>query len=208
MTDVSGIPPRRSTVVAQYAHNSALFLDRDGVINVDRGYVYQIDQFEFIPGIFELARFWTNEVRGQIVVVRNQSGIGRGYFDESAYAKLTRWMCDRFNAEHTAIARVYHCPYHPVHGVGTYRCDHPWRKPNPGMILRASSELGLDLARSAILGDSMKDIEAGAAAGVGLRILLGSRGAERRTDAPSHEIVADLVEALGLLRSRFPPRRG
>jgi histidinol phosphatase-like enzyme len=92
MTDVSRIPPRRSAVVAQYTHGSALFLDRDGVINVDRGYVYQIDQFEFLPGIFELARFWTNEVRGQIVVVSNQSGIGRGYFDESAYAKLTRWI--------------------------------------------------------------------------------------------------------------------
>ena len=78
MTGVSGIPPRRSTVVAQYAHNSSLFLDRDGVINVDRGYVYQIDQFEFIPGIFELARFWTNEVRGQIVVVSNLAALSLG----------------------------------------------------------------------------------------------------------------------------------
>src|SRR6266487_4464988 len=77
---------------------SALFLDRDGVINVDHGYVHCAEQFEFIPGIFELARFWVNEVRRPIVVVTNQAGIGRGYFNEEAYADLTRWMCARFEA--------------------------------------------------------------------------------------------------------------
>jgi hypothetical protein len=74
---------------------SALFLDRDGVINVDRGYVHRPDQFEFVPGIFPLARFWADELRRPIVVVSNQSGIGRGYFDEKAHADLTRWMCNR-----------------------------------------------------------------------------------------------------------------
>src|SRR5215467_52487 len=98
-------------------HKSALFLDRDGVINVDRGYVHRPEQFEFVPGIFELARFWTNDLRRPIVVVTNQSGIGRGYFDENTYAELTRWMCDRFAAEGTSITRVYHCPYHPLDGI-------------------------------------------------------------------------------------------
>jgi D-glycero-D-manno-heptose 1,7-bisphosphate phosphatase len=186
-------------------HRGALFLDRDGVINVDRGYVYRHDQFEFVRGIFALARFWTNEVRRPIVVVTNQSGIGRGHFDEGAYADLTRWMCDRFAAERTAIARVYHCPFHPLHGIGDYRCDHPWRKPNPGMILQATSDLGLDLARSAILGDKMSDVEAGAAAGVGLRILVGRRTAGDGEEARSYEVVADLEEGLALLRSRFAP---
>ena len=133
-------------------HNSALFLDRDGVINVDHGYIHRSDQFEFVPGIFELARFWTNEVRRPIVVVTNQSGIGRGYFDENAYADLTRWMCERFEAERTAITRVYHCPYHPLDGIGEYRRDHAWRKPEPGMLLQAASDLGLDPAHCAILG--------------------------------------------------------
>jgi len=184
-------------------HSSALFLDRDGVINVDRGYIHRPDQFEFVPGIFELARFWTNELRRLIVVVTNQSGIGRGYFDECAYEDLTRWMCDRFEAEHTAIARVYHCPYHPLYGVGEYRRDHPWRKPNPGMILRAVSDLGLDPAQSVILGDKMSDIEAGAAAGIGLRILVASHDGKESEGAPPHEVVANLSEALVLLRSRF-----
>jgi len=184
-------------------HRSALFFERDGVINVDRGYIHRPDQFEFVPGIFELGRFWTNELRRLIVVVSNQSGIGRGYFDEWAYEDLTRWMCDRFEAEHTAIARVYHCPYHPLYGVGEYRRDHPWRKPNPGMILRAVSDLGLDPAQSAILGDKMSDIEAGAAAGIGLRILVASHDAKESEGAPPHEVVANLSEALVLLRSRF-----
>jgi D-glycero-D-manno-heptose 1,7-bisphosphate phosphatase len=182
---------------------SALFLDRDGVINVDRGFIHRSDQFEFVPGIFELARFWTNELRRRIVVITNQSGIGRGHFDECAYQDLTRWMCERFEAEHTAIARVYHCPYHPLHGIGQYRRDHPWRKPNPGMILRAVSDLGLDPVLSAILGDKMSDIEAGAAAGIGLRILVASHDAKESEGAPPHEVVANLSEALVLLRSRF-----
>jgi D-glycero-D-manno-heptose 1,7-bisphosphate phosphatase len=184
-------------------HISALFLDRDGVINVDHGYVHRPDQFEFVPGIFELARFWTHELRRPIIVVTNQSGIGRGYFDESAYVDLTHWMCDRFEAEGAAIARVYHCPYHPQHGVGEYRRDHPWRKPNPGMILQAAADLGLDLAHSAIMGDTMSDIEAGAAAGIGLRVLLGSRPSRVGEGAPTHEVVADLAQALVLLRSHF-----
>jgi HAD superfamily hydrolase (TIGR01662 family) len=112
--------PGQHLKTAGLVHNSALFLDRDGVINVDGGYVHRPDQFEFVPGIFELARFWTNELRRPIVVVTNQSGIGRGYFDENAFANLTRWMCDRFAAERTAIVRVYHCPYHPVDGIGEY----------------------------------------------------------------------------------------
>ena len=112
-------------------------------------------------------------------------------------------MCNRFEAEHAAIARVYHCPYHPLHGVGEYRRDHPWRKPNPGMILQAVSDLSLDPAESVIVGDKMSDIEAGAAAAIGLRILVASRHAKVGEGAPSHEVVADLGEALALLRCRF-----
>ena len=185
--------------------DSALFLDRDGVINVDHGYVHRPDQVEFVPGIFDLARFWAKELCRPIVVVTNQSGIGRGYFDESAYADLTRWMCDRFAAEGAAIRRVYHCPYHPVHGIGAYRADHPWRKPNPGMILQAAADLDLDLGRSVILGDELSDIAAGAAAGIGLRILVGASDLRPGDDAPSHRSVADLAAALALLRAHFAP---
>jgi D-glycero-D-manno-heptose 1,7-bisphosphate phosphatase len=182
----------------------ALFIDRDGVINVDHGYVHRIEQFEFIPGIFELARFVTGELRWPIVVATNQSGIGRGYFDETAYDALTRWMCERFRTEGAPLTRVYHCPYHPQHGIGAYKADHPWRKPRPGMFLQAASDFDINLADSVLIGDKMSDIEAAAAAGIRLRIRLARPesgylpgGAEQ---TPSHTVVADLDAALGLLR--------
>jgi D-glycero-D-manno-heptose 1,7-bisphosphate phosphatase len=179
----------------------ALFLDRDGVINVDHGYVHRVDRFEFVPGIFDLVRFWATELEQPVVVATNQSGIGRGYFDERTYADLTRWMCERFAAEHAPIARVYHCPYHPQHGIGEYRRDHPWRKPNPGMFLQAASDLDLDLAQSALVGDRMSDIAAAVAAGIGLRILLRSDAHGAGEDAACHA-VDDLAQALALLRLR------
>jgi D-glycero-D-manno-heptose 1,7-bisphosphate phosphatase len=106
--------------------------------------------------------------------------------------------------QRAAIARVYHCPYHPLHGIGEYRREHPWRKPNPGMILQAIFDFKLDPARCAIVGDQMSDVEAGAAAGLGLRILVASRPCQNGGQRfPPHEVVADLSEALALLRSRF-----
>ena len=183
---------------------SALFLDRDGIINVDHGYVHRLEQFEFVPGIFELARFWTSERRRPIIVASNQSGIGRGYFGEDAYAQLTAWMCDRFAAEGAPIARVYHCPYHPLEGVGRYRQDHPWRKPNPGMLLQAAADFDLDLSCCVIIGDKMSDVEAGAAAGIGLKILVGRHNLALSANPSGYELAADLGEALALLRSHFP----
>jgi D-glycero-D-manno-heptose 1,7-bisphosphate phosphatase len=181
---------------------AALFLDRDGVINVDHGYAHRIERFDFLAGIFELARFWTNEMRGPLVVVTNQSGIGRGYFNERAHYDLTQWMCARFEVEASKIAAVYHCPFHPVHGIGPYRRDHPWRKPNPGMFLQAGRDLGLDLPRSVLIGDRMADMEAGAAAGLGLLVLIGPRASGDAPGSPSHIPVPDLAAALALLRRR------
>jgi D-glycero-D-manno-heptose 1,7-bisphosphate phosphatase len=178
----------------------ALFIDRDGVINVDHGYVHRIDQFEFVPGIFGLARFVTGELRWPLIVITNQSGIGRGYFDEAAYEALTQWMCERFRKEGAPLTRVYHCPYHPQHGIGAYKADHPWRKPHPGMLLQAASDFGIDLADSVLIGDRMSDIEAAAAAGVRFRIRLGGQGTEAEAQTPSHTVVTDLEAALALLR--------
>jgi D-glycero-D-manno-heptose 1,7-bisphosphate phosphatase len=205
---------------ARPARTGALFLDRDGVINVDRGYVHRIEDIELLPGILELARFWTGELRGPIVVVTNQSGIGRGLYDERAYEALTQWLCTRFTAAGSGIARVYHCPFHPEHGIGEYRREHSWRKPRPGMILQAAADLDLDLAASVLVGDRESDIAAAAAAGVGLRILLmppgsgpaaapyGNAGAPLvgaqgdNEGRPSCVRVADLAAALALIRAK------
>lgn len=187
--------------VTGLARGPALFLDRDGVVNVDHGYVHRVDQFEFLPGIFELARFVAQDLRWPIVVVSNQSGIGRGLFDEATHEALTAWMCERFREQRAPIARAYHCPYHPEHGIGDYRREHDWRKPNPGMMLQAAADLDLDLSRSALIGDRLSDIEAAAAAGIALRIRLDPLGAEPGRAGPPHRVVRTLPEALSILRA-------
>jgi D-glycero-D-manno-heptose 1,7-bisphosphate phosphatase len=183
---------------------SALFLDRDGVINVDHGYVFEVEKFQFVPGIFELTRFVANELGWPIVVVTNQSGIGRGLFDEKAYEAITKWMCDQFVAAGSPLTRVYHCAYHPTHGVGRYRQDHPWRKPKPGMLLQAAADYDIDVKSSVMIGNSLGDVEAGSAAGVGLLIRLDPDSPRNEQFMPAHHTVKDLGEALLLLRSRRP----
>jgi D-glycero-D-manno-heptose 1,7-bisphosphate phosphatase len=93
----------------------AVFLDRDGVINVERGYVHRIEEFEFVPGIVELTRFVVRELGWPVIVITNQAGIAHGLYDEPAYLKLTQWMCECFDARQAPISRVYHRPYHPDH---------------------------------------------------------------------------------------------
>ena len=153
----------------------ALFLDRDGVINVDRNYVYRIEDFDWQPGIFDLARAAIGKGL-DLVVVTNQSGIGRGYYSEADYQVLTTFMRARFAAEGAALAAIYHCPFHPDAIWPELRvADHSWRKPRPGMILAARDELGIELGSSVMIGDRGSDIEAGAAAGVGTLVLVGPR---------------------------------
>lgn len=148
----------------------ALFLDRDGVINVDHGYVHTPEQFEFIDGIFDLCR--RAVARGyMIVVVTNQAGIGRGYYTEQDFHTLSDWMRAQFLAEGIEIAKIYFCADHPEQGIGEYRCDSILRKPAPGMLLAAARELCIDLAASTLVGDNDTDIQAGIRAGVGCNIL-------------------------------------
>ena len=175
----------------------ALFLDRDGVINVEKNYVHRIEDFEFLDGIFDLCRA-AAERNMPIVVVTNQAGIGRGYYSEAQFLTLTAWMQSRFEEERTPVAAVYFCPYHPEQGVGEYRKESFDRKPNPGMLLRARDELGLDMARSILIGDKGSDIAAAKAAGVGLTVLLG---ADIESAAPDR-VVASLHEACELLFSQ------
>jgi D-glycero-D-manno-heptose 1,7-bisphosphate phosphatase len=157
------------------AKRRALFLDRDGVINIDHGYVYRQDQFEFVDGIFELARAAV-ALDYLVFVVTNQAGIGRGYFTEQQFHELTLWMCRVFLDRGVKIERVYFCPFHPEHGVGDYKRESSFRKPGPGMILQAARDFDLDLAGSVLVGDNETDIAAGLAAGVGRNILYGPRG--------------------------------
>lgn len=149
----------------------ALFLDRDGVVNVEKNYVHRVEDFEFVPGIFELCRCAT-DLGFRLVVVTNQAGIGRGYYTEADFQALTAWMLEQFRGRGIEFADVYHCPFHPTAGVGPYRRESFDRKPNPGMLLKAAADLRLDLGRSAFVGDKESDMAAGRAAGVGHLIQL------------------------------------
>jgi D-glycero-D-manno-heptose 1,7-bisphosphate phosphatase len=150
----------------------ALLLDRDGVINVDRGYVCRRADFEWQAGIFDVART-ARRLGLDIVVVTNQSGIGRGYYTEDDFHTLTAFMRARFDEEGAPLTAIYHCPFHPEAIEPRWRApDHPWRKPRPGMILAARDELRLDLKRSVLIGDRLVDLQAGAAAGVGTLALV------------------------------------
>jgi D-glycero-D-manno-heptose 1,7-bisphosphate phosphatase len=155
--------------------HKALFLDRDGVINVEKNYVCRIEDFEFIPGIFELCAS-AQSLGFKLIVITNQAGIGRGYYTEADYQRLNDWMLEQFRGQGIEIDRVYHCPSHPTAGIGEYRRDSFHRKPNPGMILSARDELGLDLSISVLVGDKDTDIQAGIAAGVKNNIKLVTSG--------------------------------
>ncbi len=144
----------------------ALFLDRDGVINVDRGYVYKPEDIEFVDGIFDLVAAAVG-CGYLIVVVTNQSGIGRGLYSEQDFHRLMDWMKGVFVARHGDLHAVYFSPFHPDYGVAEYRRISDCRKPAPGMLLRARHELDLDLSQSILIGDQPSDVVAGIAAGVG-----------------------------------------
>lgn len=149
----------------------ALFLDRDGVINVDHGYVCTPERTEFVDGIFDLCRLAMR--RGYLVVViTNQAGIARGYYSEQEFRDYMDWMRGVFAEHHAQLDAVYYCPHHPVEGVGEYRRKCACRKPEPGMILAAQRDLRLDLSRSIFVGDSPSDGQAGKTAGVGTCIML------------------------------------
>lgn len=175
-----------------------LFLDRDGVVNRDDGFLHHNADIRFIDGIFVLVKeFIAHGFR--IVIVTNQSGIGRGLFSEADFSALMDWMKREFAAQGARLDAVYHCPDHPTEGFGAYRRDTPRRKPGPGMFFEAAGDLGLDLARSWCVGDRSTDIEAGRAAGVGTLVLYDPTAAaiEHRGDT---WIAPDLASVSALLR--------
>jgi D-glycero-D-manno-heptose 1,7-bisphosphate phosphatase len=154
--------------------NKALFLDRDGIINVDHGYVYNKEAFEFVKDIFAVSLDAQNKGY-EIFVITNQSGIGRGKYTVEQFEQLSMWMVDEFKTKGITISSVYHCPHHPEKGLGAYLkvCD--CRKPEPGMIISAAKEHNLDLAKSVFIGDKISDMQAAERAGIENRILLAGQ---------------------------------
>ena len=173
----------------------AVFLDRDGVVKLEKNYVRCVEDFEFVEGIFEL-RERAQALGFRLFIITNQDGIGRGYYTECDVKRLTGWMRDRFASREIGIERVYHCLFHHSKGAGAYRRECFGRKANPEMILRAQRDCGLNLLKSVVVGGKGFDIEAGRAAGVGCNLRLRQGGCDRSRSAgirltSSHPGLAD-----------------
>lgn len=177
----------------------AVFLDRDGVLNVDNGYVSIVDDFEFIEGAIE-ACIKLKEKGYLLVVITNQSGIARGYFSEEQFNTLTEWMDWSLVDRGVELDGIYYCPHHAEKGIGEYKIDCECRKPKPGMLLNAIEDLNIDVTESFLVGDKVSDIQAGQAAGVKLNYLVRTGKAitaegEKAADAIFDDLAA-LVETI------------
>nr|WP_225540559.1 HAD family hydrolase [Xanthomonas sp. XNM01] len=148
----------------------ALFLDRDGIVNVNHGYVHTVDRTDWVPGIFALCAA-ARDAGYSLVIVTNQAGIGRGYYDEAGFRRYSEWMHAQFAQRGVPLTGIYFCPCHPDAGLGRYRRDCECRKPAPGMLLRAAADIGIELGASILVGDSISDVQAAQAAGVRLAVL-------------------------------------
>ena len=151
----------------------AAFIDRDGVINKDKHYLYKISEFEFTDHCIDALRNII-DAGYRIIIVTNQSGIGRGYYSEADYHQLTNWYLNELKMQQIEITAVFFCPHHPHAPLVRYRKQCDCRKPRPGMILDAARQYNVDLSKSVMIGDKITDIQAGQAAGVKNTILVGN----------------------------------
>ena len=143
-----------------------IFLDRDGVINKELNYLYKIDDFEFIDGIFDACLHFQS-LGYKIIIITNQSGIYRGYYSVIDYQKVTQWMLDQFKHKNINILDIFHCPHGP-----DSTCD--CRKPKPGMFFKAKAKHNTDMEKSWLIGDNEIDVIAANEAGIDNTILVRS----------------------------------
>jgi D-glycero-D-manno-heptose 1,7-bisphosphate phosphatase len=143
----------------------ALFLDRDGVLNIDHGYVGSRDRFEWMDGALDAIRYAT-QAGWHVFIVTNQSGVARGLYTEDAVRDLLDWIAGQARGAGGTIDDARFCPYHPDGTVDVYRQVHPWRKPLPGMLLDLTQAWELDPRQAVMIGDQPTDMRAAAAAGV------------------------------------------
>jgi len=177
---------------------SAVFLDRDGVINVDHGYVSTWERFEFLPGVPDALRL-LQDAGYLLIVVSNQSGIGRGYYCEADVESLNQAVAQHLGSTvGVTLSEFYHCPHHPTEAEGEFRRQCDCRKPAPGMIQQAVLDHGIDLKTSLLVGDKDSDIEAGRAAGVA-RLFKVVDSPQTATPAGDVQLVIGLSEVPGYL---------
>jgi D-glycero-D-manno-heptose 1,7-bisphosphate phosphatase len=169
----------------------AIFLDRDGVINKEKNYLYKKEDFEFIEGVFESCRYF-QEIGYQLIVVTNQSGIARGYYQEDDFHRLTNWMLEQFDNQGIKILNVFFCPHGPE---STCNC----RKPKPGMLLEAKEMYNINMDSSWIIGDKEADVGAANAAGIENTILVKTGHNIDGANSNSKFILKSIQDTIGII---------
>lgn len=169
----------------------ALFLDRDGVVNEEVGYLHRAEDVRFVDGIFSLCRT-AAKLGYRLIVVTNQAGIARGFYSESDFHALMTSMRAELRAQGVELDAVYFCPFHPEHGAGKYKREHENRKPGTGMLRRGAIEFGVELSESVMVGDRCSDVAAANAAGLRQAFLI--RGTEAAECEGEHIKVTSLSE--------------
>lgn len=180
--------------VARRPGAPVLFLDRDGVINVNHGYVHTAERTEWVAGILPLLGE-AARLGYQVVVATNQAGIARGLYSIDEFIAYTHWQHQQLLEAGAPLLGTWFCPHHPTAGLGEFKLDCLCRKPGPGMLLKAMEHFPLDPAQALFVGDKVSDMQAGAAAGVGKLLLI--EGDVGGGDAPQQTIrVPDLAAVL------------
>jgi D-glycero-D-manno-heptose 1,7-bisphosphate phosphatase len=157
----------------------AVFLDRDGTLNEEMGYVNHVSRFHLLPGAAEAVRL-LNENDWKVVVVSNQSGVARGYFPESVLAEVDARLNAELAREEARLDGTYYCLHHPQAQLEAYRRSCECRKPRPGLLRRAAQELGIDLGESWLIGDRLLDVETAHNAGARAVLVLTGYGRGER----------------------------
>ena len=170
-----------------------VFLDRDGVINIDKHYLYKIEEFEFTDNLFEACKYFIS-LNYEIIVITNQSGIGRKYFSEDDFKKLTAWMLNEFKKNGIKILDVFYCPHTPNENCSC-------RKPKPGMILQANDKHNIDFENSWLIGDKISDINAGINAGIKNTILITSEYLKKTDEINTQHIIKNIIETKNIIKN-------
>ena len=160
------------TLVPRWQKKPAAFLDRDGVLNVDRDYVHDQEGFAWVEGAPEAVK-WLNDRGYLVIVITNQAGIARGHYSENEFLSFTRWINEQLQASGAHLDATYYCPHHPVEGRGVYKKTCDCRKPAPGLIMRAAAEWDIDIQHSMLIGDQESDLLAAHDAGLSAHLFKG-----------------------------------
>ena len=181
--------------------DKAVFLDRDGTINEEVNYLHKIEDFRFIPNTIKALQK-LSKTNYKIIIISNQPVIGIGTITENNYLKLQEKILEKFKKNNIRIDATYYCPHHPKRGIGKYLKDCEFRKPKPGMLLKAANDLEINLQKSFMIGDKRSDIKAGS--GVGCRTILvktgyGGKGGDTDFDVKPNYVAKDLYEAINLI---------